>query len=32
MPHFLDKDSDKALRRMALEEGKNLAESIGEVS
>lgn len=30
VPHFLDKDIDKALRRMALEEGKNLTESIND--
>ena len=29
--YFLDKDIDKALRRMALEEGKNLTESVNEV-
>lgn len=29
--YFLDRDIDKALRRMALEEGKNLTESINEV-
>lgn len=28
--YFLDRDIDKALRRMALEEGKNLTESINE--
>ena len=34
MPHFLDldKDIDKALRRMALEDKKNLTESINDVS
>ena len=26
--YYLDRDLDKALRRMALEEGKNLAESV----
>ena len=26
--YYLDRDLDKALRRMALEEGKNLTESI----
>lgn len=29
--YFLDRDIDKALRRMALEEGKNLTESINEI-
>lgn len=29
--YFLDRDIDKALRRMALEEGKNLTESVNEV-
>lgn len=29
--YFLDRDIDKALRRMALEEEKNLTESINEV-
>ncbi len=29
--YFLDRDIDKALRRKALEEGKNLTESINEV-
>lgn len=28
--YFLDRDIDKALRRMALEEGKNLTESIND--
>ena len=28
--YFLDRDTDKALRRMALEEGKNLTESIND--
>ena len=30
VPHFLDKDIDKALRRMALEEEKNLMESVND--
>ena len=29
--YFLDRDIDKALRKMALEEEKNLTESINEV-
>ena len=29
--YFLDRDIDKALRRMALEEEKNLTESINEI-
>ena len=29
--YFLDRDIDKALRRKALEEGKNLTESINDV-
>ena len=29
--YFLDRDIDKALRRMALEEGKNLTESINKI-
>ena len=29
--YFLDRDIDRALRRMALEEGKNLTESVNEV-
>ena len=29
--YFLDRDIDKALRRMELEEGKNLTESVNEV-
>ena len=29
--YFLDRDIDKALRRMALEEEKNLTESINDV-
>lgn len=29
--YFLDQDIDKALRRKALEEGKNLTESINDV-
>ena len=29
--YFLDRDIDKALRRMALEEEKNLTETINEV-
>ena len=29
--YFLDRDIDKALRRKALEEGKNLTESINNV-
>lgn len=29
--YFLDRDIDKALRRMALEEGKNLTETINDV-
>ena len=28
--YYLDRDIDKALRRMALEEGKNLTESIND--
>ena len=28
--YYLDRDLDKALRRMALEEGKNLTESIND--
>ena len=28
--YFLDRDIDKALRRMALEEGKNLTESVND--
>lgn len=28
--YFLDRDIDKALRRMALEEGKNLTETINK--
>ena len=28
--YFLDRDIDEALRRMALEEGKNLTESIND--
>lgn len=28
--YFLDRDIDKALRRMALEEGKNLTKSIND--
>ena len=28
--YYLDRDIDKALRRMALEEGKNLAESVND--
>lgn len=28
--YFLDRDIDKALRKMALEEGKNLTETINE--
>ena len=28
--HYLDRDIDKALRRMALEEGKNLTESVND--
>lgn len=28
--YFLDRDLDKALRRMALEEGKNLTESVND--
>lgn len=28
--YFLDRDIEKALRRMALEEGKNLTETINE--
>lgn len=27
---FLERDIDKALRRMALEEGKNLTESVND--
>lgn len=29
--YFLDRDIDKALRRMALEEDKNLTETINEI-
>lgn len=29
--YYLDRDIDKALRRMALEEGKNLTESVNEI-
>jgi hypothetical protein len=29
--YFLDRDIDKALRRMALEEGKNLTETINKI-
>ena len=29
--YYLDRDLDKALRRMALEEGKNLTESVNDV-
>lgn len=29
--YFIDRDIDKALRRMALEEEKNLTESINEI-
>lgn len=29
--YFLDRDTDKALRRMALEKGKNLTETINEI-
>ena len=29
--YFLDRDIDKALRRMTLEEGKNLTESINKI-
>lgn len=29
--YFLDRDIDKALRRMAVEEGKNLTETINEI-
>ncbi len=29
--YFLDRDIDKALRRMALEEEKNLTETINEI-
>ena len=28
--YYLDRDIDKALRRMALEEGKNLTESVND--
>ena len=28
--YYLDRDLDKALRRMALEEGKNLTESVND--
>ncbi len=29
--YFLDRDIDKALRRMALEEGKNLTETVNDL-
>ena len=29
--YFLDRDIDKALRRMALEEEKNLTEAVNEI-
>ena len=29
--YYLDRDIDRALRRMALEEGKNLTESVNDV-
>ena len=29
--YYLDRDIDKALRRMALEEGKNLTESVNDL-
>lgn len=29
--YFLDRDIDKALRRMALENGKNLTETVNEI-
>lgn len=29
--YYLDRDIDKALKRMALEEGKNLTESINDI-
>lgn len=29
--YYLDRDIDKALRRMALEEGMNLTESVNEI-
>ena len=31
MSYFLDRDIDKALRRMALEQEKNLTETINEI-
>ena len=30
-PYFLDRDIDKALRRMALEEEKNLTETVNDI-
>lgn len=29
--YFLDRDVDKALRRMALEEGRNLTETVNKI-
>ena len=29
--YFLDRDIDKALRRMALEEGRNLTETVNKI-